>query len=138
MRDNPWEDIFKLSASDAAIESCELVQVRIFIYIYIYINSNLNQLAYANKAKESITFNKLGSWNFWQTANSVFNKDKSAILSLFNGLVLLSSASDKAKFLAENFCKNSNLVDPGISLPVYLELILNCVKFLQLLRWFKR
>ena len=32
---------------------------------------------------------------------------------------MLSSASDKAKFFAENFSKNSNLDDSGISLPVF-------------------
>ena len=32
---------------------------------------------------------------------------------------MLSSASDKAKLFAENFSKNSNLVDSGISLPVF-------------------
>ena len=32
---------------------------------------------------------------------------------------VLSSASDKAKFFAENFSKNSNLDDSGISLPVF-------------------
>ena len=32
---------------------------------------------------------------------------------------MLSSASDKAKLLAENFSKNSNLDDSGISLPVF-------------------
>ena len=31
----------------------------------------------------------------------------------------LSSASDKAKSFAENFSKNSNLDDSGISLPVF-------------------
>ena len=31
----------------------------------------------------------------------------------------LSSASDKAKLFAENFSKNSNLYDSGISLPVF-------------------
>ena len=30
---------------------------------------------------------------------------------------MLSSPSDKAKLFAENFCKNSNLDDSGISLP---------------------
>ena len=34
---------------------------------------------------------------------------------------MLSSASDKAKLLAENFSKNSNLNDSGISLPVFLS-----------------
>ena len=33
----------------------------------------------------------------------------------------MSSASDKAKLFADNFCKNSNLDDSGISLPVFLS-----------------
>ena len=32
---------------------------------------------------------------------------------------MFSSASDKAKLFAENFSKNSNLDDSGISLPVF-------------------
>ena len=75
------------------------------------------KLAYANKAKESITSQKLGSLDFWRIANSVLNKGKSAIPPLFNGPEVLSSASDKAKLFAENFSKNSNLDDSGISLP---------------------
>ena len=72
-----------------------------------------------NKTKESITSNKLGSRDFWRIANSVLNKGKSAIPPLFNGPEVLSSASDKAKLFAENFSKNSNLGDSGISLPVF-------------------
>ena len=34
---------------------------------------------------------------------------------------MLSFASDKAKLFAENFSKNSNLDDSGISLPVFLS-----------------
>ena len=34
LRDVPWEDIFKLSASAAANEFCDWVQVGIDIYIY--------------------------------------------------------------------------------------------------------
>ena len=60
-------------------------------------------LAYANKTKESITSQKLGSRDFWQIANSVLNKCKSAIPTLFNGLEVLSSASDNAKLFPENF-----------------------------------
>ena len=71
------------------------------------------KLTYA-KTKESIT-----SRDFWQIANSVLNKGKSAIPLLFNGLWALSSASDKAKLFAENFSKNSNLDDSGISLPFF-------------------
>ena len=49
------------------------------------------------KKKESIISQKLGSLDFWQIANSVLKKVKSAIPPLFNGLQGLSSASDKAK-----------------------------------------
>ena len=77
------------------------------------------KLAYATKTKESITSQKLGSWDFWQIANSVLNKGKSAIPPLFNGPEVLSSVSDKAKLFAKNFSKNSNLDDSGISLPVF-------------------
>ena len=69
--------------------------------------------------QESITSQKLGSRDFWRIANSVLNKGKSAIPPLFNGLEVLSSASDKTKLFAENFSKNSNLDDSGISLPVF-------------------
>ena len=77
------------------------------------------QLAYANKTKESISSQKLGSQDFWPIANSALNKGKSAIPPLFNSPEVLSSASDNAKLLAENFNKNSNLDDSGISLPVF-------------------
>ena len=77
------------------------------------------KLAYANKTKDSITSLKLDSCHFWRIANSVLNKSKSAIPPLFNGPEVLSSASDKAKLFAENFSKNSNLDDSGISLPVF-------------------
>ena len=69
--------------------------------------------------QESITSQKLGSQDFWQIANSVINKGKSAIPPLFNGLKVLSSASDKAKLYAKNFSKNSNLGDSVISLPAF-------------------
>ena len=68
------------------------------------------KLAYATKT-ECITSQKLGSWDFWRLANIVLNKGKSAILPLFNGLEVLSSASDKAKLFAKNLSKNSNLDD---------------------------
>ena len=89
------------------------------------------KLAYANKTKESIRSQKLGSQEFWQIANSVLNKCKSAIPFLFNGPEVLSSASDKAKLFAENFSKNSTL-DDQVSLYLFslLELIRNCIIFL--------
>ena len=76
----------------------------------------VHQLAFANKTKESITFEKLGYWDFSRIANSVLYKVKSAVLPLFNGLKVLWSASDKAKLFGKNFSKNSNLKDSGISL----------------------
>ena len=79
------------------------------------------KLAYANKTKESITSQKLGSCDFWRIANRVLNKGKSAIPPLLNRLEVLSFASDKAKLFAENFSLNSNLDDSGISLPVFLS-----------------
>ena len=79
------------------------------------------KLAYANKAKESIASQKLGSRDLWRIANVVLNKSKSAIPPLFNGPEVLSSASDKGKLFVENFSQNSNLDDPGISLPVFLS-----------------
>ena len=62
---------------------------------------------------------KFDSRDFWGIANSVSNKGKSAIPPLFNNLEVLSSASDKAKLFAENFSKNSNLDDSGISLTFF-------------------
>ena len=62
------------------------------------------KLAYANKTKESITSQKLGSCDFWQIANSVLSKGKSAKPLLFNGPEVLSSTPDKAKLFTENFC----------------------------------
>ena len=72
------------------------------------------KIAYINKAKDSITFQELSSRNIWQIADSVLNKGKSDITPLFNKPELLSSASNKAKLLAENFSENFS----GISLPV--------------------
>ena len=77
------------------------------------------KLAYANKTKKSITSQKLGCCGFWRIANSVLNKGKSAIPPLFNSLKVLPYASDKTKLFTENFSKNSNLDDSGISLPVF-------------------
>ena len=77
------------------------------------------KLAYANKTKESITSQKLGSRDFWRIANSVLNNGKSAVPPRFNGPEVLSSASDKPKLFAESFSLNSNLDDSGVSLPVF-------------------
>ena len=77
------------------------------------------KLPCANKTKESITSQKLGSHDFWGIVNSVLNKGKSAIAPLFNEPEVLHSASEEAKLFAEKFSKNLNLDDSGISLPVF-------------------
>ena len=77
------------------------------------------KLAYANETKESNTFQKFGSRDFWRIANGVLNKGKSAIPPLFNNPEVFSSAPDKAKLFAENFSKNSNFDDLCISLPIF-------------------
>ena len=77
------------------------------------------KLAYANKTKKSIISQKPGIRDFWRIANSVLNKDKSALLLLFNGQEVLPSASDKAKLVAKNFPRNSNFDDSGISLHAF-------------------
>ena len=61
------------------------------------------KLAYANKTKESITSQKLGSYDFWGIANSVLNKGKSAIPPLFSDPEVLSSACDKQNCLLKTF-----------------------------------
>ena len=61
------------------------------------------KLAYATKAKEFITSQKLVK----------SGKGKYATPPLFNGLEVVSSASDKVKLFAKNFSKNS------ISLPIF-------------------
>ena len=93
------------------------------------------KLAYTNKTKESITFQKLGSWDFWQIASSVLNKGKSSILPLLNSPEVLPSASEKAKLFAKSFCKNSDLDDSGISFSVFPS---RTNLKLQLPRWLKR
>ena len=63
--------------------------------------------------KQESTSQKLGSRDFGRIVNSIINKGKSAIPPLSNSPEVLSSASDKAKLLAENVSKNSNLDDSG-------------------------
>ena len=67
----------------------------------------------------SINSQKLGSWEFWQIANSVLKKGKFAIPPLFKGLEMLYSACDKAKLFAKSLSMNSNFYDSGMSLPIF-------------------
>ena len=93
------------------------------------------KLTYANKT-ESVA-SKLN------LANSVFNKGKSAIPSLFSGPEVFSSASDKPKLSSASDKLRTFLKTPiwmaWVSLYLFylLELIWNCIKFLQLPRWLK-
>ena len=77
------------------------------------------KLAYANKMIESITSQKPDLHGFWQIANNVLNKAKSAISALFNGTEVSGSTFDKAILFAESFSKNSNLDYSGMSLPTF-------------------
>ena len=87
--------------------------------------------AYANKTKDYITSQKLGSQDFCRIANSVLNKDKSATPPLLNGPEVLSSTPDEVKLFAENVSKNSNL-DDSVSPYLFslLELIWNYIIFM--------
>ena len=53
------------------------------IIIVIDIEIEIAKLTYATKIKESITSQKLCTRDFWQIANSVLKKDKSAIPDLY-------------------------------------------------------
>ena len=54
------------------------------------------------KTIESNDSQKLGSQEFWQIANSVLNKSKSALPPLFNNPEVLPSESDKTKLFVKN------------------------------------
>ena len=71
-----------------------------------------------HKREFKISCSAIGPYPSYQYL-SVLNKGKSAIAPLFNGLEVLSSASDKVKLFAKNFSTNSNLDHSGISLPVF-------------------
>ena len=71
------------------------------------------------KQKKSITSRKLGSQYFWRIANSVLNKNKSAIVRQFNDPLVFSSVSGKPKLFVGNFSMNSVTDDGGIYLPAF-------------------
>ena len=78
------------------------------------------KLVYANKTKDVISLQTLGSQDFCRIANSFINKCKSVIVLLFNSLDVLSSALDKVNLFPKTFSKNSYLDDSGIPLLVFL------------------
>ena len=63
------------------------------------------------KTKEFMTFQELGSYDFWQIGTSVFNKTKSATPLLFSCPEVLSSASDKAICLLKTFLGTLMLIN---------------------------
>ena len=82
------------------------------------------KLAYANKTKEFITSQKLGSYDFLQFANIVFSKVKSDIPPLLNSPEVVSSVSDKTKLMAKKFSENFDFDYAGVFLLAFLlELI---------------
>ena len=120
LRDVPWEDIFKLSA---LLQSLETISNRCKRVL------EAAKLAYATKTKESITFQKLGSWDFWQIVFS----------TKVNLLYLLYSMDWRCCLLhliKQNYLLNAfprtQIVTTLLSLYLFslLELIRNCIIFL--------
>ena len=64
-----------------------------------------------------MAFQNLGSQNFWGIPN--IQQKQICYTSSIQQLEVLSFASDKAKLFVENFSKNSNLDNLGVSLPVF-------------------
>ena len=96
--------------------------------------------SYVEKTKESIISQKLGSHDFWRIANSVLSVSKSVIPHLFNGHVVLSSASIKQNILLIFFSKKSNL-DESLEksyLVFHLELTWNWTISFFILRCLRR
>ena len=142
LRDIPWEDIFKLSASAAASEFCEWVQVGIDVYIphrkyqvkphsspwfsascaaaIVYIN-HFFRLYQQNQSSESkVKFRQASNRcrKVLEAAKLAYaTKTKESMTS--QKLEVLSSASDKAKLFPKSFSNNSNVHDSGIPLPVF-------------------
>ena len=71
----------------------------------------LSSLHILLKQRESIASQKLRSQDFWQIASSVLNKGNSAAVTLFNGLEVLSYASNNAKLFTKAFSNNSDVED---------------------------
>ena len=125
LRDVPWEDIFKLGASAAVIESSESK---------VKFGSNsckrvleAAKLAYANKTKESV---KLGSQDFWQIAK-LFSTKVNLLYLLYSTARRCFLHLIKQSCLLENFLRTLVLMTQ-VSLYQFslLELICNCIIFL--------
>ena len=75
------------------------------------------KLVYANKTKESITFQKLDSRNICGIANSVESKCKADLPPLFYGLDVVCCIWSSR--IMKSFFKKLNLDDASISLPAF-------------------
>ena len=73
---------------------------------------------YAERTRDAISSQKLGSRDFWRIHNSVMNKGKSVIPPLSNGPEILSSSTSKAQLLGKKFASNSTIDCAGIEPPV--------------------
>ena len=118
MRDLPWKNIFKLGASAAASEFCEWVQVGIDVCIphrEYQVKPHFCPWFSASFAAAIVHRNHF--FRMYQKGKSSDSKVKFRQVSNHckKGSEVLSSASDQAKLFAENFYKNSNLDDSGIS-----------------------
>ena len=141
MRDVPCEDIFTLSASAAASESYEWIQVEMDVHIpyctyqvkshsspwflTICATAIVHRIFFCLHQQNKFSESKV---KFRQACNrckrvleaaklAYANKTKESITSQKIGF--WSSASDKTKLLAKNVSKNFNLYDLGISLPAF-------------------
>ena len=73
------------------------------------------EIAYASKTKVEPSLPR----NLTHVTFVFFSKDKSALPSIFNGLEVLSSASDNTNLFTENFSKIPNLYNLGSALPTF-------------------
>ena len=72
---------------------------------------------YMESNKSRIASQRLGSRDFWKIFNNVFNRGKSNIPPLFDGLEVLSSSKDKAELFAQLFSRNCSLNSSSYDLP---------------------
>ena len=133
LRDVPWQDVFKLSASAAATDfligfRLELMYISLIVNIrsclfYIHGFHLIVLLSYLIEATSFICTNRVNflhqKWSSGRLVIIVFRKCKSAIPHLFNCLEMFCSTSDKVKFFTENVSKNSTFDDTVISLTAF-------------------
>ena len=90
---------FNLHSSTKTDESHRLLKLAINRYKKVLDQAKLE---YAEHVRNNISIQQLGTRDFWRTANSVLNNNKSAIPPLFQGSihVVVSSPKDEADVFA--------------------------------------